>query len=189
MSATSTTSATSAPSSTACQKSGPYITNGDFEDGKTDPTGWSLYNFRGSLTYGPVTPGSPNGGGAKAWAVHINPGGFSNDVSGVTMETIMDVCPGQNYTVQVDYRFDNAANNGCTFTIKYPYKDDKNFGSVIIGSAVPGYQTNTWDLEYGFFQGVKGKNLFIMDFVCKGGLVENISIDNVKVKPYPGNVY
>ena len=118
----------------------------------------------------------------SAFAVYPNPGSKGTYAADLTLSQIMSVCPGNNYSIMFDYRFQYFANNDCSLTIKYPYKDKDHFGSVIIGSAVLRYPENTWSEEIGIFQAIPGDNILSFVFTCKAAVANTISLDNVKLR-------
>ena len=169
--------------------SGPIIKDGGFESGVTPPTSggdsWTVVGFVGSSTYSLTTPGSTNNGGRFAFTASLAPGARTGGQSAETLVQTLNTCAGLNYSILMDYKFDQTASNLCSVRIEYPYKTTS--GSVTVGSGLgtPGvwYQTGS------FFQAVSSSSLFRIVFGCNGSANDKISVDNVKVALFNGNAY
>ena len=73
----------------------------------------------------------------------------------------MNACPGQNYSVTVDFKYDSRdpdTSKYCTFAIKYPYKN--TFGSVTGTNNVPGESPGVWSTTASTFQAVSASDKF-----------------------------
>lgn len=175
----------------ACS-TGPIIKDGGFESGITPPTSggksWTVVGFIGSSTYSLSSPGSTNnGGGEYAFSAILYPGPYSNGASGDTLKQTMNTCAGHNYSILVDYKFDNAASGNCALSIQYPYKTTT--GSVTTGSNIAGGTAGNWHTTAATFQAVSSADPFSIVFRCFNGANDRISVDNVKIAPYAGNAF
>ena len=171
---------------------GPIIKDGGFESGLIPPTSggnsWTVVGFIGSSTYSLTSPGSTNNGGGKyAFTAILYPGPYSNGASGETLQQTLNTCAGHNYSILVDYKFDNAASGNCALSIRYPYKTTT--GSVTTGSDIAGGTAGNWYTTAATFQAVSSTDRFSIVFSCSNGKNDRISVDNVKIAPYAGNAF
>lgn len=177
--------------STPSCPSGPIIQDGGFESGRSPPpyagTTWGVTRFLGSSTYSLTSPGSTNNGGNYAFTAILRPGPYSGGISGETLSQTMNVCPGRNYSITVDYKFESAADNNCAVMVRYPYKDTK--GSVTTPSGVAGGEAGSWYTTAAFFQAVSRADLFEIVFSCSNGASNRISVDNVNIAQFNGNAF
>ena len=146
---------TSTPKSCA---PGPVIQNPSFEDGNNNPpTGW--FPETDGATFGSTSPGSPNGGNT-ALAIQLYqraPG--QGTTSSFTLSQTMNSCPGQNYSITMDFKYDSRdpnSNKYCALTVKYPYKS--SYGSVTGSNNVPGEYPGVWSITGGSFQAVSASD-------------------------------
>lgn len=165
------------------------IKDGGFESGQRPSTfgrtPWTVKDVIGASTYSLTSPGSTNNGGKYAFTAKLYPSPSSAGASGLTLTQKMQTCAGQNYSILTDYKFESAANNDCSVSIQYPYKDI--IGSVTTGSAIS--PAGEWSFLVGFFQAVSSADPFYVVFKCSNGANNRISVDNVEIKPFQGNVY
>lgn len=180
----------SEPTCTATCPTVPVIQDGGFESGKTPSSGgtfWSVSGFIGSASYAITSPGSTNNGLYHAFTAILYPGPYSSGNSGDTLLQIMHTCPGQNYSITVDYMFNSTASNNCAFSIRYPYKTTT--GSVTGGSGISGIVAGSWYTSGATFQAVSSADQFSIVFSCSNGANNRISVDNVKILPFNGNAF
>ena len=174
----------------ACS-TGLVIKDGGFESGLTPPASggnsWTVVGFIGASTYSLTSPGSTNNGGQYAFTAILYPGPYSNGASGDTLQQTMNTCAGHNYSILVDYKFDNAASGNCALSIRYPYKTTT--GSVTTGSGIAGGTAGNWYTTAATFQAVSSADPFSIVFSCANGANDRISVDNVKIAPYAGNAF
>ncbi len=178
----------------------PALRNPSFESGEIPPLfpsppparGWYIGSLLGSTTYSLTTPGSPlpPGGGNKAFTAQMIPNINSKGLSGLTLQQNLLSCARQNYSVQVDYRFKEVdADNNCKLTISYPFFGGVR-GSVETGSSV--VQPGQWHTTASFFPGLPetepGSRLFDISFFCRYGVRNEITVDNVRIEKFDGNV-
>ncbi|ERF72398.1 hypothetical protein EPUS_07560 [Endocarpon pusillum Z07020] len=115
---------------------------------------------------------------------------YSKGLSGLTLQQNMQLCAGQNYSVLMDYRFKEVdPDNNCRLTITYPFYGGVT-GSVETGSSV--VQPGQWYTTASFFPGLPetevGSRLFGVNFFCRYGVRNEISVDNVRIERFDGNV-
>lgn len=173
---------------TTCPSS-PIILDRSFESGVTPPTSggpWTVYAFIGSSSYSLTKPGSPNGG-RYAFTASIYPGPFTNGLSGETLNQTLTTCPGRNYSITADYKFNATTNNDCSIRLEYPYKN--TVGSVTTGSGIPGVVAGSWATTGSTFQAVSNASTLSVVFACKNNARNLISVDNFKVAKFNGNAY
>lgn len=188
-----------------CRNLAP-ITNPSFESGSPPPfpppspapsRGWFIGSISGSSTYTYTSPGSPQippsptTGGARAFTATLIPNPSSKGFSGVSLLQNLYLCAGANYSVQVDYKFQSGGDvsNDCRLLISYPdYRAvGGGGGSVEVGSAV--VTGGVWSNTAGFFPaGTSEKGLLAIYTSCRYGVQNQISVDNVRVDKFNGNV-
>lgn len=177
-------------SATTCP-TGPVIRDGGFESGtRPSPSGWTAWTTTGEIgatTYGLTSPGSPNNGGTYAFTANLYPSRYSNRASGLTLVQTMNTCAGRNYSITVDYRFSDTANNNCALSIRYPFKTTT--GSVTTGSGTSGIVAGSWYTTGSTFQAVSSADPFSIVFSCSNGANNRISVDNVNILPFNGNAF
>lgn len=100
---------------------------------------------------------------------------------------MLKTCPGQNYTIWYDFKFNATVENACSLRVEYPVRDI--VGSVTWGSATPGLVAGVWTRDVVFFQGVTKSDVLKVIFRCTNGARNLISVDNFVAKPYKGNVF
>ncbi|KAL9105564.1 MAG: hypothetical protein Q9187_008686, partial [Circinaria calcarea] len=173
----------SAPTCTTTCPTVPVIQDGGFESGLTPSAGatfWSVSYFVGSATYAITNPGSTNNGLYHAFTAILYPGPYSYGNSSDTLLQTMHTCPGQNYSVTVDYMFNSTASNNCALAVRYPYKTTT--GSVITGSGLN--VAGEWRTTASTFQAVSSADQFSIAFSCRNGASNRISVDNIKILPF-----
>lgn len=183
---------TSAPfeSRTTCPTTN-LVKDPGFESGVTPPTSggnaWVVNTFMGPSTYYLTTPGSTNSGGKYAFTASVYASPYGG-VSGENLEQTLTTCAGKNYSIIADFKFNSTEKNACSIAIQYPYKTTA--GSVPTGSGTPGITPELWYQTSSTFQAVSTASKLSTLFRCNGYGVHNlISVDNVKVTLYNGNVY
>ena len=164
------------------------VPNPSFENGVSPPTFWSLTATK-SLTYGIVSPGSPQGG-SKAFAVYFSPP-INGGVSSLKMSTQLNTCAYHNYSITVDFKYDSSSKNfnslgDCDLKIAYPHGTVQV--SVDDGDAVPGQSPGVWQTTSDTFQAVSSSTEFDITISCNDQNNRYI-VDNVVAKPYAGNAY
>ncbi|KAL8816491.1 MAG: hypothetical protein Q9223_004503 [Gallowayella weberi] len=167
------------------------ISDGGFESGTNPsaqtPNPWKVDLFFGSTTYSLTSPGSSlSGGGRYAFTASVYPGPYT-PTSGETLSQVLKTCPGQNYSIWYDFKFNATVENACSLRVEYPYKD--TVGSVTWGSATPGLVPGVWTRDVVLFQAVTKSDVLKVIFRCTNGAKNLISVDNFVAKPYTGNVY
>ena len=180
------------------------LTNPSFENG-SPPTfpppspppsrGWYIGSVSGSSTGIYSRPGSPpippdaDGGGRRAFTAQLIPNPSSKGLSGIVLLQNMVLCAGNNYSVQVDFRFQSSdPDNNCRLTIDYPdYRAEGGRGSIETASSV--VTAGTWYNTAGFFPaGTSTSGLLQIIFFCRYGVTNQITVDNVRVDKFNGNV-
>ena len=146
---------------TACNN-GPPLQNPSFEEGDNNPpAGW--YPETDGSTFGSTSPGSP-GGGNTALAVQLYQRAADlGTTSSFTLSQTLNLCPGKNYSVSVDYKFDSQirpdTSRYCTFAIQYPFPRAP-FGSVTTSNQIPGVAPGVWQTTGSTFQSVSSADKF-----------------------------
>ena len=69
--------------------------------------------------------------------------------------------------------------------IAYPFKTGQ--GSVTTGSAIS--PAGVWYTTGSTFQAVTNRDEFDVVFACAGNAQNQISVDNVRIKPFDGNAF
>ncbi|KAL8766508.1 MAG: hypothetical protein Q9209_006724 [Squamulea sp. 1 TL-2023] len=178
---------------TTCSTSNT-ISNGSFESGITPsastPNPWKVDLFLGSSSYSLTSPGSPLtssgvSGGKYAFTASLNPDPYYG-YSGETLSQTLKTCPGQNYSISADFKFNSTAENKCSLTLAYPFGTQQ--GSVTTGSGTLGITAGVWYQTGALFQAVTKSDVLKVVFRCDGGLRNLVSVDRFLVKPYKGNV-
>ncbi|KAL8736558.1 MAG: hypothetical protein Q9181_002368 [Wetmoreana brouardii] len=165
------------------------IKDGSFESGilpERTGTTWINQETNGFYSkYALTSPGSPSGG---KYAFTVSPlSGPYNPVSTRELSQNLATCAGKNYSITADIKFESAANNNCSLAVVYPYKT--TVGSVTTYSATPGMTPGVWSTTGGLFQAVSSSSLLKFVFQCVNRERNSISLDNVKVVVYRGNVF
>ncbi|KAL8713198.1 MAG: hypothetical protein Q9220_002719 [cf. Caloplaca sp. 1 TL-2023] len=164
------------------------IVDPGFESGVAPPTSggtsWTVNNFIGASTYSLTSPGSTltPSGGKYAFTATLYPGPYSSGNSGDDLVQTMKTCAGKNYSITADFRFNATAGNACSIALQYPG------GSVTTGSGSGGIVAGMWYRTSAFFQAVSSADKLTVAFRCGGGQHDFISVDNVVVKLFNGNV-
>lgn len=163
------------------------IKDGGFESAQkpsvSGNTPWTVKGIIGASAYSLTSTGSTNNGGKYAFTAKLYPSPSSSGASGLTLTQTMHTCAGQNYSILTDYKFESTAKNDCSVSIQYPYKN--TIGSVTTGSAIG--PAGKWS-TIGFFQARSTADPFYVVFRCSNGANNGISVDNVVIKPFVGNV-
>ena len=179
---------------TTCSTSNT-ISDGNFESGTnpsaSTPNPWHTSSFVGFSTYYLTSPGSTLttssvSGGKYAFTVSLAPRPHSGS-SGIILSQTLKTCPGQNYTISADFKFNDNAENECSITLIYPYGTEQ--GSVMTGSGTSGITAGEWYQTVAFFQAVTRSDVLRVKFACEEGKRNLIGFDRVLVKPYKGNVF
>ncbi|KAL8735336.1 MAG: hypothetical protein Q9166_000881 [cf. Caloplaca sp. 2 TL-2023] len=170
------------------------ISDGSFESGVTPsaqtPNPWKVNLFFGSSSYSLTSPGSTNAqggtGGRYAFTASLYPDPYSG-TSGETLSQTLKTCPGQNYSITADFKFNSTAENKCSLTLAYPFQTQQ--GSVTTGSGTPGISAGVWYQTGALFQAVTKSDVLKVIFRCEERARNFISVDKFVVKPYKGNVF
>ncbi|KAL9103931.1 MAG: hypothetical protein Q9163_001079 [Psora crenata] len=170
---------------------GSAIRNGGFEmddpSQDTVPTGWNITSVAPTVTFGFTKPGSINQGGTYAFVANLlapDPS-MPNPLTGFILSQDMNTCPHRNYSITMDYRFDDSASGNCSITLGYPFED--TFGMTTSASDdANGNTPHTWITMRANFQAVSSNDTLAILVNCVGNVWNNYSIDNVAVEPTDG---
>ena len=108
----------------------------------------------------------------------------------LTLSQPLTLCPGANYTVNIDYAFANLGGGACTLTATYP-NTLASAKSVSVPMAVAKGQVGGWATTGWKFQAPAGANGALgFVFGCgAGGGLHLVYLDNVRVAGLIGNAY
>ncbi|KAL9128147.1 MAG: hypothetical protein Q9217_003121 [Psora testacea] len=166
---------------------GPVIHNGGFEmdnpSQQTVPIDWDITSVAPTVTFGFTKPGSVNQGGTYAFVANLLAPDLSipNPSTGFILSQDMNICPGHNYSIGMDYRFDDPASGNCSITLAYHFQDTLNMTTSASGDA-EGNKPHTWITMRVFFQAVSQHGTLAILVDCVGNVWNNYSIDNVVVE-------
>ena len=150
----------------------------------TVPTGWNITSVAPTVTFGFTKPGSTNEGGTYAFVANLlAPDPSMPDPStGFIISQVLNTCPGQDYEIAMDYRFDDPASGNCSITLGYTFDD--TFGMTTRASGdEDGNKPHTWITIRATFKAVSAKDTLAILVDCRGRVWNNYSIDNVVVEP------
>ncbi len=148
------------------------------------PTSWNITKALGSTTYSNSKPGSTNDGGTYAFAVDLASNSTSNGMSGVILSQTLNTCHGTNYSITMDFRYDDRADSNCFIALAYPYHEQ--YAKVSSWSGSKGTEPATWITTGATFQASSISNDFAIFLSCKNGASNKYSIDNVRINPTNG---
>ncbi|KAG8528647.1 uncharacterized protein KY384_006334 [Bacidia gigantensis] len=164
----------------------PIIRNGGFEQDDpsrtTTPTSWNITNIHPAVTFGFTKPGSTNNGGTYAFLANMlapDPS-VEDPMTGFILSQELNTCAGHNYTVILDFRYDDPADGNCTAVVLIdPQVDGKKY--PLLPCPVAKHEPHKWNTVGLDWTSTTPNDLLSLVFQCHGHVWNNWSIDNVVV--------
>ena len=155
----------------------------------TKPTGWNLTSIAPNVTFGFTKPGSAKNGGTYAFAANMlqpDPSVTSPHTAFILSQKL-NTCPGTNYKVSVDYRFDDSADGKCSVGLSIGNGKDTENIKIALGTTgdEDGNRPHEWITTSTSFKAKTLADLLAILVDCEGHVQNKWSIDNVIVEPQP----
>ena len=151
------------------------------------PSGWNITDITSIVTFGFTKPGSSNNGGTYAFLANFPaPDSSAEDPSAkFVLSQQLNTCAGKTYTISLDYRFDNAAQESC-FLMFSAFSDDKvpkDTAGLKLTTSGDNDQVkpHAWLSLSAEYVATSPSDLLAIAGSCEGHVWNNWSIDNVAV--------
>lgn len=152
---------------------------------KTTPTGWDITEVAPTVAFGLTKPGSSNKGQTYAFVANLLANDLTQAANGFMLSQKLNTCPGKEYAVTFDYRFDNAADGKCSISLALGdgTNPKKMKTRVFTSGDQDGNRPHIWNTPATAFKATTKNDLLAFFLTCEGGKWNNYSIDNVVVEP------
>ena len=169
----------------------PVILNGGFEvdDPATaiTPSGWSLSNIEGTVTFGLTKPG--NGESTYAFVASLKPKFPEEEEltgSSFMLSQKLNTCAGQSYKITLDFRYDSAAEGACLFSNGIIGTDENalDYDGETYARAYSDGTPLAWYNSETSFKAIRPNEVLVIFVGCKGNVTNTYSVDNVVVTPF-----